>query len=296
MIIDSNLVIRRAVPEDASALAALAASTFRDTYRAIDDPKAIEDYVAENFRLDTMASLIVDAASTVLVAVNAGRLVGYAHLRAAEAPPCVRGPEPIELARLYLRQDAIGKGNGARLMRAVHAEAARLGRETIWLGVYDRNVGAVEFYKRFGFTDVGGKEFPFGGRIYIDPIMAAPVRKPAVPGSQAIARHWRGLAQSNRAAEYEAHLRNETFPALRRLEGFVGGEVLKRRVGNGVEFLVITRWVSVEAIHGFAGADAEAAVVPAEVQAMMVEYDARAKHYEVALATGPTASPGPDVT
>ena len=97
-----------------------------------------------------------------------------------------------------------------------------------------------------------------------------------------IARHWRGLVKLDRAADYEAHLRSETFPALRLLPGFLGGDILKRHLENGIEFLVITRWSSVEAIEQFAGADAEAAVVPQKAQAMMIDYDARAKHYEVA--------------
>jgi hypothetical protein len=36
-----------------------------------------------------------------------------------------------------------------------------------------------------------------------------------------------------------------------------------------------------EAIRRFAGPDAEAAVVPAEVDAMMIEYDRRVSHFEV---------------
>jgi hypothetical protein len=35
------------------------------------------------------------------------------------------------------------------------------------------------------------------------------------------------------------------------------------------------------AIASFAGADAEAAVVPPKVVAMMIEYDDRARHFEV---------------
>lgn len=61
-------------------------------------------------------------------------------------------------------------------MLAVQEEARRLGAATLWLSVYDRNVRAVTFYERFGFTRVGGKEFLFGGRVYIDPVYAAPVR------------------------------------------------------------------------------------------------------------------------
>ena len=96
-----------------------------------------------------------------------------------------------------------------------------------------------------------------------------------------IARHWRGLAKPDRAADYEEHLRTETLPGLVHIDGFLGGDVFKRTVPHGVEFVVISRWRSIEAIAQFAGADVEAAVVPARVQAMMVEYDRRARHYEV---------------
>jgi heme-degrading monooxygenase HmoA len=77
------------------------------------------------------------------------------------------------------------------------------------------------------------------------------------------------------------HLRTETFPALRKQAGFVDAPILSRALGNGIEFLVVTRWQSLDAIAGFAGRDPEAAVVPAEVAAMMIDYDRRATHFEV---------------
>jgi len=96
-----------------------------------------------------------------------------------------------------------------------------------------------------------------------------------------ISRQWRGLAKTACAQAYVEHLRTETFPAIRRLPGFVDASILRRSVPEGVEFLVITRWASVEAIHGFAGADAETAVVPPAVHDMMIEYDRVVRHYEV---------------
>ena len=96
-----------------------------------------------------------------------------------------------------------------------------------------------------------------------------------------IARQWRGVAQSKHAQSYVQHLRTETFPALRKLPGFVDASILSRALGNGVEFLVVTRWESLDAIAGFAGTDPETAVVPVEVAAMMVEYDRRVTHFEV---------------
>jgi heme-degrading monooxygenase HmoA len=96
-----------------------------------------------------------------------------------------------------------------------------------------------------------------------------------------IERHWRGVARPERAGEYERHLVTETFPALRRIDGFVEASILKRAVERGVEFLIVTRWRSLDAIRRFAGDDAEAAVVPDAVQAMMIDFDRRATHFDV---------------
>lgn len=170
--------IRHATAEDATLLASFAAQAFTDTYLGLDDPQEIADYVAEHFQTDVMAGVIRDPACTTLLAWMDEQLAGYAILRAKPAPDCVAGPAPLQLWRLYLGSGFIGQGLGARLMQAVHAEARQRRAQTLWLGVYDRNVRAVEFYKRFGFAQVGCSEFLFGGRIYSDPIYAAAVPEP----------------------------------------------------------------------------------------------------------------------
>lgn len=169
-------VIRPADDADAPLLAAFAAQAFADTYRALSDPQEIADYVAEHFHPERVAAVLADAACTTLVAQLGEQLAGYAIVRAGPPPACVTGPRPIELWRLYLGQGFIGQGLGARLMHEVHALARRQGAGTLWLGVYDRNVRAVDFYRRGGFSQVGGREFLFGGQVYIDPVYAAPVR------------------------------------------------------------------------------------------------------------------------
>lgn len=169
------LTIRQATPEDAALLASFATQAFTDTYRGLDDPQEIADYVAEHFTPEVVAGVIEDPACSTLLAWVGEQLAGYAVVRAEPAPGCVAGAAPLQLWRLYLGEGFIGQGLGARLMAAVHAEARKRGAQTLWLGVYDRNLRAVAFYKRFGFVQVGGKEFLFGGRTYFDPIYAAPV-------------------------------------------------------------------------------------------------------------------------
>ena len=97
-----------------------------------------------------------------------------------------------------------------------------------------------------------------------------------------ISRHWKGVAKREQADHYIAHLKRDTFPKLASLPGFVRASILRREVANGVEFQVVSIWDSLRSIEAFAGIDAEAAVVPPVAQAMMVEFDRRATHYEIA--------------
>ena len=94
-------------------------------------------------------------------------------------------------------------------------------------------------------------------------------------------RQWRGVAHREHADAYLQHLRGATFPAMRRLPGFIDASILRRDVPEGVEFLIVTRWTSFEAIRAFAGANVDAAVVPEAAAAMMVDYDRVVRHYEV---------------
>lgn len=96
-----------------------------------------------------------------------------------------------------------------------------------------------------------------------------------------IARHWRGLARADQADAYVRHLRTETFPALQALPGFLESSILQRKLPEGIEFVVVTVWASLDAIQAFAGDNVEAAVVPQAVRDMMVECDASARHYEM---------------
>ena len=96
-----------------------------------------------------------------------------------------------------------------------------------------------------------------------------------------ISRHWTGLAKAGCTGAYVEHLQTETFPAIRKLPGFVDASILSRVVAEGVEFLVVTQWESLDAIRAFAGEQLDEAVVPAEVRDMMIKYDRQVRHYEV---------------
>ena len=89
------------------------------------------------------------------------------------------------------------------------------------------------------------------------------------------------MAKIGEANNYIHHLETETFPLISAISGFVKGSVLRRSTADGVEFLIITIWESMDAIRKFAGDDPERAVVPTVVKGMMLSWEDRVRHYEV---------------
>ena len=106
------------------------------------------------------------------------------------------------------------------------------------------------------------------------------------PRGPLVSRHWKGIARPGQEDAYIAHLERETFPALKRLDGFVAASILRRAVEGGTEFQIITIWRSLDDIKAFAGDDVEAAVVPPAAQALLSGYDRRAVHYTIVNSIG----------
>ena len=73
-----SLSFRYARHSDAGALAAFASNVFSETYRGLDDPQEIADYVTQHFNLPAVAALVADSNSTTLLAEAGSVLAGYA--------------------------------------------------------------------------------------------------------------------------------------------------------------------------------------------------------------------------
>ena len=67
-----------------------------------------------------------------------------------------------------------------------------------------------------------------------------------------IIREWRGRASASKAEAYPRHFREQVVPELRRIPGFIGAHLSRRKLDDQVEFLVLTRWQSMESIRAFA--------------------------------------------
>jgi heme-degrading monooxygenase HmoA len=101
-----------------------------------------------------------------------------------------------------------------------------------------------------------------------------------------IGRLWHGWTTHENADAYEALLRREVLPGIHRVPGYLGAYLLRRDAGPEVEFVTMTLFDSWDAVREFAGADFEAAVVPAAARALLARFDARSVHYDVLQQPG----------
>jgi heme-degrading monooxygenase HmoA len=96
-----------------------------------------------------------------------------------------------------------------------------------------------------------------------------------------IIREWRARALPDREDAYPRHFRDHVIPELRNCAGFLGAHLSRRLCGDRVEFLLLTRWQSMDAVHAFAGASAGRAVLAPGAVAAVVDFDDTVTHYEV---------------
>jgi antibiotic biosynthesis monooxygenase (ABM) superfamily enzyme len=100
-----------------------------------------------------------------------------------------------------------------------------------------------------------------------------------------ISRIWHGWTTPSNADAYEELLKSEIFVGIRdrQIAGYRGIQLIRRDLGDEIEFVTIMWFDSLEAVRVFAGEDYEAAVVPPKAGALLERFDARSQHYEVRM-------------
>ena len=71
--------------------------------------------------------------------------------------------------------DKIGKGVGKKLMEASIDIAKEKGKKALWLGVWENNQRAIDFYTKWGFQKFSEHAFMLGNEIQTDWLMKKPV-------------------------------------------------------------------------------------------------------------------------
>ena len=167
----NDVTIRPATSEDAKLLTDLGAQTFAAAFAKDNTPEDMADYLTANFNHEKLAEELADVDSTFFIAEVEQQACGYAKLKKGKLPESISNNNTIELERLYTLPEYFGKGVGEALMRSCFEAAKQSGFEAVWLGVWERNLRALAFYRKIGFREVGNKTFQLGSDIQTDKVM-----------------------------------------------------------------------------------------------------------------------------
>jgi heme-degrading monooxygenase HmoA len=96
-----------------------------------------------------------------------------------------------------------------------------------------------------------------------------------------ILRMWRWQADVDKASKYVRHATGTVFPKMGKIDGYRGAYLLRHRINGGVEFVVLTLWDSMEAVHKFTGEDGGEAVAEPEAQSPFSGFDDFVTHFEI---------------
>ena len=100
-----------------------------------------------------------------------------------------------------------------------------------------------------------------------------------------ILRMWKGRSTVEKSSAYVVHARDTVFPKLQKIPGNGGAYLLRHPINEGVEFVVLTLWDSMEAVQKFAGQNLDQAVVEPEAKSVLIGFDDFVTHYDVVCAT-----------
>ena len=165
--------MRSAGAADADALALVASASFLETYAGSLDGADMVAHCLANNTAEKFAGWASDPDTPVTLAeiIPGYAPLGYTVLTSVDLP-VEQHYGDIELRRIYAMSRLHGTGVGPAMMTQALADAARLGKTRVLLGVWGENHRAHRFYERQGFTVIGTRQFKVGSILHDDLVYA----------------------------------------------------------------------------------------------------------------------------
>jgi len=166
-----NFLIRYATEEDAELIADISRQTFYETFAAANTRHDMDKFLNEQFTKGKLMLEVGRKENTFLLAYHGNEVAGYVKLRESKVPRSLLGSRALEIARLYAMPPFIGKGAGKALMQASIGIAKAKNKNAVWLGVWEKNQRAIDFYTQWGFEKFDETNFLLGDDMQRDWLM-----------------------------------------------------------------------------------------------------------------------------
>ncbi|MEK6152773.1 GNAT family N-acetyltransferase [Flavobacteriaceae bacterium 3-367] len=157
--------------KDAEQLAAISRKTFVDAFEKDNDPEDFKTYMDTAFSQDSLLRELKDPDVSFYFVYLHGCLAGYFKINENNAQTDIRDKTALELERIYVLSEYQGKKLGEWMLRQVSRLTSERGKTYLWLGVWEKNTGAIRFYEKHGFIKFGTHPYYIGKDRQIDWLM-----------------------------------------------------------------------------------------------------------------------------
>ncbi|MDQ1856463.1 GNAT family N-acetyltransferase [Chryseobacterium sp. WLY505] len=167
----SSIIINTSSEKDLEILQNIGIQTFTETFAEDNTEEAMKKYLEESFNTEKIKSELNNPDSFFYIAWEEDNPVGYLKVNAGKAQTELQDDTSLEIERIYVKKSHHGKKVGQLLYNQALETAKQLGKSYLWLGVWERNLRALQFYKKNGFVEFDKHIFRLGEEEQTDLMM-----------------------------------------------------------------------------------------------------------------------------
>lgn len=167
----SSIIISKSGEKDLEILQNIGIQTFTETFAEDNTEEAMKQYLEESFNTEKIKSELTNPDSIFYIAWEEDNPVGYLKVNSGKAQTELQDETSLEIERIYVKKSHHGKKVGQLLYDQALETAKQLGKSYLWLGVWEENLRALQFYRKNGFVEFDKHIFRLGEEEQTDLMM-----------------------------------------------------------------------------------------------------------------------------
>ena len=167
----SEIKIIKAKTNDVLQLQKIGKETFFETFASGNSEENMKKYLEEGFAMNKLQSEVENHDSEFYFAKEKERVIGYLKLNFGASQTELKNTNALEIERIYVLNEFHGKNIGQLLYQKALEIAKQKNVNYIWLGVWEENPRAIQFYKKNGFVEFDKHVFRLGNDEQTDIMM-----------------------------------------------------------------------------------------------------------------------------
>lgn len=170
----TSFEIREVKVADLKDLHQFAKACFVDTYASQNTAENMILYLRDEFSEERILQLLTDSEIKFFFVKLESKVVGYIQLNWGKAQSETLDSS-LEIARIYVEKGFQGRRIGALLLKQAYDLGKVLGFDWLWLGVWEKNTKAINFYQKNEFQIFDQHVFKLGNDEQLDWMMRRPL-------------------------------------------------------------------------------------------------------------------------